>query len=249
MPHAARRRRCAGGRIHSSFVVSCAVFGLLAPIAVGAPAIAADLDFVTHVEADMWEQDVYVTLPGSDSNGVFRVGPQDYGELGSAEVFATTRTVHHDPANPEAIGPYPKGEPLGMTLEDWLAATGTARYSCDGGVGRLRATFENLVPSGVYTMWYFFVPTPAAVPFSTYDLPLGDRAGRENAFFADARGRAEYRLSVRPCLQGTGRQLAAGLAVAWHSDGATYGAHPGGFGRATHVQLFAMLPPEDELDE
>lgn len=214
------------------------------------PVGAVDLEFVTHVEADMWEQDVFVDLSSSakKENGVFRVGPSDFAALAEAPVYATTQTIHHDPVNAAAAGPYPRGEALGMSLGDWLAASGTGSYRCSGGNAQIEASFVNLVPNGVYTMWYFFLPTPAAVPFSTYDLPVGDRTGRENAFFADSSGRASFALSLTNCLQGGGSQLAAGLAVAWHSDGATYGSYPGGFGRATHVQLFLILPPDDELN-
>ncbi len=211
---------------------------------------AVDLEFVTHVEADMWEQDVFVDLSGaaSKSDGVFRVGPANFAALAETPIFATTQTLHHDPGNEAAAGPYPRGEKLDMSLGDWLSATGSGSYQCDGGAARVEAAFTNLVPNGVYTMWYFFVPTPAAIPFSTYDLPVGDRSGRENAFFADASGNASFALSLADCLQGSGSQLAAGLAVAWHSDGTTYGAYPGGFGRATHVQVFLILPPDDDLN-
>ncbi|MCZ6604777.1 MAG: hypothetical protein O7A03_06495 [Alphaproteobacteria bacterium] len=209
---------------------------------------AVDLDFVTHIDAGMYEQDVFVELPDSKGRGVFRVGPNNYQRVLGAAAFATTRTVHHDPGNADAAGPYPMGSGLGMSLGDWLAGTGSGTYTCERGIGRISASFEDLVPDGVYTIWYFFVPTPAAEPFSTYDLPLGDRAGRENAFFADAKGNAQFELTMSSCLQGSGTQLAAGLAVAWHSDGATYGSNPGGFGRATHVQLFLLLPPDEELN-
>lgn len=227
--------------------------GLLLAAAVSAvciagPAASLDFDFATHVQVDMYEQDVFVELPGEPGLGGFRVGPANYGEFSDAPVYATTRTIHHDPMNPDAAGPYPLGEALDMTLGDWLAATGAGRYSCDNGIGRIAAAFDGLVPDGVYTMWYVFIPTPAAEPFATYDLPIGDRAGRENAFFADANGHAELDLTLSTCLQGSGRQLTAALAIAWHSDGATYGSNPGGFGRATHVQLFAMLPMDDELN-
>ncbi len=36
--------------------------------------------------------------------------------------------------------------------------------------------------------------------------------------------------------------LAARLAIAWHSDGKTYGALPGKFSPHSHVQLYVGLP-------
>jgi len=45
----------------------------------------------------------------------------------------------------------------------------------------------------------------------------------------------------------SGDQLMSGVAIALHSDGRTYGSEPGAFGKVAHVQLFAMLPNEDDL--
>jgi hypothetical protein len=39
----------------------------------------------------------------------------------------------------------------------------------------------------------------------------------------------------------------AGLAIAYHSDGNTYGAEPGDFGLNSHVQMFLGLPPRSGL--
>jgi hypothetical protein len=214
----------------------------------GSHAWAVDLNVVAHVAVDMWEQDVFVDGGEKGKGGVFRIGPAEYSQMLDLPVFATTQTVHHDPRNPDAAGPFPKGEDLGMTLGEWLAASGAVSYDCDNGIGRMSATFENLVPRGVYTVWNFFVPTPSAEPFSTYDLPLGDRAGRENFFAADRNGNAQYSIDLAGCLQGSGSQLAAGLAIAWHSDGATYGPNPGGLGRASHIQLFLLLPSDEDLN-
>ena len=47
----------------------------------------------------------------------------------------------------------------------------------------------------------------------------------------------------------TERQLAAVLAIAYHSDGKTYGVLPGPFGQKTHVQLFTMLPEEKDITQ
>jgi hypothetical protein len=33
------------------------------------------------------------------------------------------------------------------------------------------------------------------------------------------------------------------LAINWHSNGKTYGGHPGAFGSVAHIPLFVMLPP------
>jgi hypothetical protein len=36
--------------------------------------------------------------------------------------------------------------------------------------------------------------------------------------------------------------MVAGLAIAYHSNGDTYGALPGAFGLNSHIQLMTMLP-------
>jgi hypothetical protein len=201
---------------------------------------AIKLQFVNHLQAKLPEQDVYIERP-MGSGKVYRVTAADKDM--SAPLYAAATVIKHDPFNPKALGPYGKGRSLGFTLGQWLAAKGSGTYSCDRGKGTVTARFESLVPSGVYTMWYFFLPMPPPQPFTgTLDLPLGARDGTQNTFVARADGKAFYRLSFKPCLQLSGEQVAAGLAIAWHSDGKTYASDPGPFGTVSHVQLFLLLP-------
>ncbi|MEL6168878.1 MAG: hypothetical protein AAFR35_09305 [Pseudomonadota bacterium] len=199
-----------------------------------------EVAFASHIEAGMAEQDVMVeTSPGAQT--VFRFGPGEAAP--GSELFAAAQSIPHNPMDPAANGPHPKGQPLGMTVGDWLSAKGSASYVELDGVGHLTAEFEGLVPNGVYTMWHFFMSSEATEPFiGTFDIPVGDRDGSQSVFVADANGRAEFDQYIKPGLQLTGDQLMAGLAVAWHSDGKTYGVLPGEFGYNTHVQLFAGLP-------
>ena len=145
------------------------------------------------------------------------------------------------------VGPYPKGEAIGMTLEDWLAASGTAVVTCSGEKGTVEAEFANLVPNGVYTMWYWLVAVPLPAKFHTYDLPVGARDGSQSVFKADANGNARYSAPVEPCLQGSGKQFETGLAIAYHSDGKTYGYSPGDFGNRAHVHLFNSFPQDSDM--
>jgi hypothetical protein len=205
-----------------------------------------EVTFIDHVKAEMIEQDVFVERePGS--NQVYRVTLEEKDKFLSQPVFTAAETTKHDPMNPEEVGPYPKGRALGFSLAEWLSATGTATVSCEEGKGQLDASFQNLVPNGVYTMWHYFVAWPLTEPFSSYDLPVGDRDGSQSSFVADAQGNAVYSQSFEPCLQGTGNQLIAGVAIAYHSDGRTYGDHPGSFGDVSHVHLFADFPADAEL--
>ncbi len=218
----------------------------LATTGLSAQEVRLEVEFVDHLGAGMIEQDVYVALP--DGAGVQRVTPETYRHFLRQPLFATAAEVHHDPMNPLALGPFPQGAPLGITLEQWMGAEGRLTYTCSGGTGRVEADFEGLVPQGLYTAWYAFMPNPATRPFTTYDLPLGARDGSQSVFTSDEAGMARVVREFSPCLQLSGRQLTAMLAVAWHSDNRSWGSNPGPFGSATHLHLFAPLPAESEMN-
>ena len=205
------------------------------------------LTFVDHLQAGLIEQDVYVErVPGSGE--VFRVLPEEREKYLDAPVYTAAQSIHHDPFDPNGCGPYPKGEPMGMTLREWLGGSGTATYRCEEGWGTFKASFENLVPNATYTLWHFFMPTPPTKPFTgTLDLPIGERDGSQSVFTTDSKGRATLDIQFEHCLQLTDKQLASGLAIALHSDDKTYGPAPGDFGKVTHVQLFTMLPEVQDM--
>jgi hypothetical protein len=228
--------------------ICAAALLLLAACAVqsGSSSRVAEVTFVDHIKAGMIEQDVYVERP-LGSGQVYRVSPDDSGLYMGLAASGTAEPVHHAPMDAGANGPYAKGKDLGFSLGDWLAATGTGTLTCNEGQGSLVAEFQNLVPDGLYTMWYFFMADPPTEPFSTYDIPVGARSGVNSVFRAEGDGSARYAASFAPCLQGGGRQLTAGLAIAWHSDGKTYGHHPGTFGDKAHVHLFTALPGDGEI--
>lgn len=206
-----------------------------------APSYRVEVPLQNHLQLGMNEQDVFIA-DGAGSGQVRRVTADDADA--SAELFAAAAPTAHNPVDPADVGPFDRGASLGLTQGEWLEGAGQATITCEGDTGTVEASFESLVPNGVYTLWYFFMPMPTAQPFSTYDLPLGARDGSQNTFVADADGRATYEVEVSPCLQLSGRQLLAGLAAAYHSDGATYGAFPGEFGTITHLHVFNFLPDE-----
>jgi len=141
---------------------------------------SVEVTFVDHITAGMVEQDVFVSPDGSDD--VFRVSTENQaGFLGNA-VYTTATGLHHDPLNMAAVGPFKKGVDLGFTLGDWLSASGTGTVTCDDGVGALSASFTNLVPNGVYTMWAWYVSLPFPEPFATYDLPFGSHDGAQSGW-------------------------------------------------------------------
>jgi hypothetical protein len=207
--------------------------------------VSIDLAFITHLDADLPEQDVYIErVPGSGE--VWRVTKGDNDM--NAQLYKTAVETKHDPFNAEAIGPHARGEALGMTLGEWLRHQGTGTYKCVNREGSLNTSFSGLVPNGVYTMWHVFVALPPTTPFSgTLDLPLRARDGSESVFRADADGTAGFVHRFKPCLELSDVWTTSMLAINYHSDGRTYGAHPGEFGYNAHIPMFLMLPNREGI--
>ena len=206
-----------------------------------------ELEFTDHVEAGLIEQDVYVEKPPG-SGGVYRMNPDELEAYKGTRVYGSARTIRHSPFNPAHNGPYRKGRPLGMTMGEWLAGSGSATYSCWNDEARIEAWFRNLVPYSTYTMWYAFVGKGHMgcpdCPFASIDFPVGDPDGSQSIFKTDAVGGALYALAFEPCLKLSDERLAAMLTITYHSDGRTHGPSPGPFGRDSHLHLFAILPEE-----
>lgn len=216
------------------------VAGLVSP----ALADGFQADFITHIDAGLPEIDVYLAHP-EDPTLVTQITAADLPHAGDQDIYASAVAIPHNPFDADAGGPFPAGEYLGLTLDDWLAAGGTATVSCDGDMGTVSASFTGLVPNAVYTMWYAMVPMPPTVPFTgALDLPLGARDGGQSRLTSNADGAATMDVSFSPCLALTNSQVLSMLALAWHSDGQTYGSSPGDFGKNSHVQIFAPFPAE-----
>lgn len=205
-----------------------------------------DVAFGTHLDMDLPEQDVFLERePGSGQ--VWRVTKGDHDM--SAPLYKAAKVIPHDPFDPKALGPHPKGEPMGLTLGEWLKHQGTGTYRYADGVGTLELSFSGLVPNGIYTMWHAFIALPPTTPFSgTLDLPLGARDGSESVFVADPNGEATFVHSFSPGLEMSDVWTTAMLAINYHSDGKTYGGLPGPFGLGAHVPLFLMLPDRDGIE-
>ena len=64
----------------------------------------------------------------------FRTGE----DLLVAVTFRTAEPVEHTPFEPDNLGPWQKGKPLGITLGEWFEAGGKGTYSCRDGEGMLK---------------------------------------------------------------------------------------------------------------
>jgi hypothetical protein len=205
-----------------------------------------DIAFVTHLEMNLPEQDIYIERE-EGSGDVYRVTKGDNNM--NAPLYKTAVETPHNPFDAAANGPHRKGEPLGMTLGQWLKHRGTGTYTAKNGTGTLKLEFTGLVPNGVYTMWHAFMPMPPTEPFSgTLDMPLGARDGSESVFTADENGNAKFEHSFRPGLQLSDTWTKSMLAINYHSDGKTYRGLPGSFGLNAHIPLFVILPPREGLE-
>ena len=221
---------------------------LMAPIVpIDLSGQTVELTFFDHLKAGLIEQDVFVEkIPGTGL--VYRVLPDEREQYLDFPLYGTAIPQRHDPFDKKKVGPYLKGEPIGMTLKEWLGASGKATCTCEGGWTDFTANFDRLMPNSVYTLWHFFMPAPPTEPFTgILDLPLGDRDGSQSVFVTDGQGKAGVKLRFEQCLQLGGDQLMAGLAIAYHSDKMTYGSDPGAFGKLSHVHLFSMMPNEKDL--
>ena len=97
-------------------------------------------------------------------------------------------------------------------------------------------------------MWHAFMPAVPPVPFAgALELPLGAADGSESVFRADAEGKAKFVHSFKPGLEMSDVWTTALLAINYHSDGKTYGGHPGKFGLHSHIPLFVMLPKREGI--
>lgn len=209
-------------------------------------AVSIDLAFVTHLDLGMAEQDVYVELE-KGSGEVYRVTAGFHNM--DAPLYAAADYIAHDPFNPENIGPYQKGNAMGLTVGQWLKHTGKGTYTYTDGEGKLMLKFTGLVPNGTYTIWHAFLPATPPVPFTgTLDLPLGASDGSESVFTADANGNMEVEHTFKPGLEFSDVWTMAILALNYHSDGKTYGGHPGSFGDKAHIQSVAILPARQGIN-
>jgi hypothetical protein len=221
------------------------IVAAMAAVALSACAQTTEVEFVDHVKAGLIEQDVYVEKTAG-SGEVYRINPDEFETYKDAPVYGTATVTHHAPFNASHNGPYAKGQALNMTLGEWLSGTGKATYVCKSGKGSIQASFSNLVPNGIYTMWYALAAKKHMgcedCPFSTIDFPMGGGDGSSSIFTAGSDGGADYQASFEPCLEMSDDRLMAMLAIAYHSDGNTYGPGPGPMGLGSHVQLFVGLP-------
>ncbi len=206
-----------------------------------------ELDFLTHVGQGIVEQDVFIERV-EGSGELYRIAPAEVDKYADSKLFGTKDRIPYEPFDPVPGGPYAMGRALDVTLREWLDAEGTGSYWCEDGTATVKASFENLVPNGLYTVWYVIRPDPPTNPFTGLLSPMGKRDGTQGVFTADKLGRANFEAVFEPCLEMSGLRTLTVVGIAWHSDGKTYGFSPGPFGKVTHTQINAFFPKEVSVD-
>ena len=157
-------------------------------------------------------------------------------------LYATKQATPHDPYQgaSQTGSPLPKGEELGFTLREWLAARGGGSYIVDGTDAELQLAFAKLVPLGRYSLWCLRVRQPLQNVLS--ERACGAADGSQNTLKADARGEATFRLKLK-ALPETAADTDTVLQLEYDRDVPTEDGDLGGYGLDEHVQLHALVQP------
>jgi len=245
-------------------------------------AVASDLTSDPSTTSDPWKvnvtlesqiylptprpiPDVFFELNNSTPDMVYRAESEqtkdamDLAKEAYATTNATPRDTYKITQNP--LGPFPKGEDLGFTLGQWIAANGKGTYVEENGNAALNLTLHNLVPNGTYSLWCCRVTMPPN--YSEVLVPIGASDGSENAFIADAGGNGAFDLRFKALPASTNvtwkdyvakyvtKQAPISTDITWtlialvyHSDGKTHGSTPGDWGKTAHSQLVHLMYPK-----
>lgn len=200
-----------------------------------------DLVFVHHLSADLIEQDVYIM---NDENKVERFDNSAPLSLLWQPLYSSADFHAHDPfgLDESSMAAFEVGDELGFTVSEWLSASATGTYTVRDDSAEISITASGLVPDGLYTMWCSRLNPPPEFEINNY--PCGAADGTENIFTADSEGTATVEMMIETFEPSLADDIAL-VALAYHSDGQTYGESPGDFGRVTHTQLFALIPPSE----
>ncbi|WP_315811779.1 hypothetical protein [Bradyrhizobium sp. SZCCHNR2028] len=206
---------------------------LLASLAASGPSMAADashLTFVTHAAFFSAETKQPKSVDPhafvADAAAPVAVGPQNISHVAGfrpAFIDQDAMTVAISNA---------KGEAIGFTLGDWLAASGSVTLTpAAGGKVEIAMSFDHLKPGGHYSLFEnHFDQKPVGF------TPL-DGTATTNDFVASADGKAKLTIMVPQPLTHDNAVL-----LVYHSDGAAHGAQRGDIGVNAHHQLIARIP-------
>ena len=159
------------------------------------------------------------------------------------EIYVSAEKISHNPFSLKATptGPFALGESIGMTLDDWLAASGSGTYTVRGTQAEITMNLENLVPNGVYALWCSRIKlTPK---FDIVNEPCSAEDGSEKSFQVDAEGKADFTMSTQALPRIIDDKSVSVLALVYHGDGSAYDENLKILGQNGYVQMFTVLPP------
>lgn len=185
------------------------------------------LEFVNDVAMGIPTQDVYI-----DAGLIMRPASEPMEDMQAYPLYASSEAQLQDYEEPFEIGPFERGEPLGITLGDWVAASGTGTYTRLGERAKLDFQFEHLIPNGLYTLWCLDIVNGAMG-----EKPCGAPDGSESAFTVDDDGSASISMEIDAFPPSTDDTFYE-IAIAYHSDGANNGAVAGDFGKNVHSSIW-----------
>ncbi|MGJ4918891.1 hypothetical protein [Bradyrhizobium oligotrophicum] len=202
----------------------------LVPSGASRAADATHLSFVTHAAFFSAETKQPKPLDPhafvADAAALAAVGPQNISHVAGfrpAFIEQDAKTAAVANAN---------GEPIGFTLGDWLAASGSVTLTPSaGGKVEIAMSFDHLKPGGHYSLFEnHFDQKPVGF------TPL-DGTATANDFVAGPDGRAKLTIIAPQPLTHDNAVL-----LVYHSDGMTHGAKRGDIGVNAHHQLIARIP-------
>lgn len=130
------------------------------------------------------------------------------------------------------------GTPEGIDEETWLAASAVAFFDMgDTGSDTVTIVATDLVPDGVYTLWWVNNMQDMA------NMSMGPAGGTPaNEFTADEHGHGTVSIEVA---SDNDYQT---LVIAYHADGETHGEMPGEMGVQTFSHLMGAFPGPGAMD-
>lgn len=230
--------------------VVCALTLLATTACVATPARVVQLEAATDLAIGIPQQNVYITKADAPDDQVFRLAPDEATDEVLAQPIFTVASVNppdmfETSENPR--GPFEKGKELGLTMNEWLSVTGQAEYIKHASLDEVQASFQNLRPNSVYTLWCVLATAPPEE--SAFEIPCGNPDGSDSIYQSDADGNLSIHKIMSPMPYATENSFST-LCLAYHSDGQTYGSVVGDYGRVAHIHTcFDILTEDHELWE
>ena len=152
-----RNYRTAKSFVVVGLIVVLGLFDSLVACATSTNIEVNALQFVSYIQAGMAEQDVYLEI--GDGMGKRVEGSDSLSSI-TQMIYAASEPHAHDPfgISNAPVGPFSIGSSLGITLGQWLGATGSGTYKrvhdpVYGDTAEISLTLAGLVPKGVYTLF------------------------------------------------------------------------------------------------